>query len=100
MMQDAGSGGGVYYATSPDLLRWSAPAMLLQAPGLPAWHCGGPDPIAYPSLLDPASTDRNFETVGTGALLFATRFDGSTCRPSANRSLVRWEVRIRLRDPS
>ncbi len=95
LMQDTAPGGGVYYATSPDLLRWSAPALLMSAVGLSAWTCGGPDPVAYPSLLDPASTDRNFETVGTEALLFATRFDPESCRPTARRTLIRWTVHIR-----
>ena len=98
LMQDTGSGGGIYYATSLDLLQWSAPALLLSAIGLRAWTCGGPDPIGYPSLLDPTSTDRNFQTVGTGALLFATRFDGAGCHPGENRSLIRWNVGIRLRN--
>ena len=94
LMQDTAPGGGVYYATSPDLLQWSAPALLLSAVSLSAWTCGGPDPIAYPSLLDPASADRNFETVGAGAVLFATRFDASGCHPGADRSLVRWTVQV------
>lgn len=97
LMQNTASDGGVYYATSPDLLHWSTPALLLSATGLQAWTCGGPSPIAYPSLLDPASNSRNFETVGTDAFLFATRFDGANCHPGANRSLVRWPVQIRLR---
>ena len=94
LMQDTALGGGVYYATSPDLLRWSAPALLLSAVGLPAWTCGGSDPIAYPSLLDPATSDRNFATVGGTAVLFATHFDGGQCRPRTTRNLVRWNIRI------
>lgn len=97
VMQNSGPGGGVFYATSPDLLEWSAPALLTSLPGLPGWKCGGPDPIAYPSLIDPASPDRNFGLVGTDALLFATLFDGSTCHPGNDRSLVTWAVRVRLR---
>ena len=97
LMQDMAPGGGVYYATSPDLLRWSAPALLLSAVGFQGWTCGGPDPIVYPSLLDPASSSRNYDTVGTGALLFATRFDDAGCHPGGSRSLVRWTVRIGLR---
>ena len=97
LMQNAAHDGGVFYATSTDLLHWSAPMLLLSAIGLQAWTCGDPNPIAYPSLLDPASNSRNFDTVGAGALLFATRFDGIGCNPGASRSLVRWAVRIRLR---
>ena len=94
LMQDAAPGGGVFYATSPDLLHWSTPLLLLPALGLSAWHCGDPDPIAYPSLLDPASPDRNFETVGSQALLFATRFEGNRCRPAEDRVLSRWTVTL------
>ena len=28
------------------------------------FECGDPDPIAYPSLLDPSSPSRTFETTG------------------------------------
>lgn len=98
LMQNTASGGGVYYATSPDLLHWSAPALLLSAIGPQALTCGGPDPIAYPSLLDATSGSRNFDTVGTDALLFATRFNSAGCHPGANRDLVRWAVRIGLRN--
>ena len=93
-MHDGGRGGGVYYATSPDLLRWSAPALLLPAIGPGAWTCADPAPIAYPSLLDPAADDRNFETVGVAPVLFATRFNVKDCRTGNDRELVRWDVRI------
>ena len=94
LMQDGAQGGGVYYATSPDLLRWSAPAMLLPAVGLGAWTCADAAPIAYPSLLDPAAADRNFETVGPAPVLFATRFSPKNCRADADRELVRWDVHV------
>ncbi len=94
LMQDGARGGGVYYATSPDLLHWSGPALLLPAVGLGAWTCADPAPIAYPSLLDPAASDRNFETVGLTPVLFATRFNPKGCRADADRELVRWDVRI------
>ncbi len=94
LMQDGARGGGVHYATSPDLLHWSGPALLLPAIGLGAWNCADPAPIAYPSLLDPASADRNFETVGPAPVLFATRFNVKDCRADADRELVRWSVRI------
>lgn len=83
----------MFYATSPDLLHWSAPALLLPAVGLGAWNCADAAPIAHPSLLDPAAADRNFETVGVAAVLFATRFNVKSCR-AAGRELVRWDVRV------
>ncbi len=93
LMQNGARGGGVFYATSPDLLHWSAPALLLPAIGLGAWSCADAAPIAYPSLLDPAAADRNFETVGVAPVLFATQFNVKNCR-AAGRELVRWDVRV------
>ncbi|HEY4044034.1 MAG TPA: hypothetical protein VGM32_19615 [Rhodopila sp.] len=93
-MQDTGRGGGVYYATSPDLLTWTGPARLVSAFGGGGWTCGDPPPIAYPSLLDPASQDRNFETVGDSALLFVTRLNIKYCTISMDRQLMRRNLRI------
>ena len=93
-MLNGARGGGVYYATSPDLLHWSPPALLMPAIGLGAWTCADPPPIFYPSLLDPASTDRNFETVTDDPVLFATRFNITSCQTSMDRRLIRWFVHI------
>jgi len=94
VMQNGARGGGIYYATSPDLLQWSGPALLLPAIGLGAWTCADPAPIAYPSLLDPAAADRSFETVGVAPVLFATRFNVRNCKADVDRELVRWNVHI------
>jgi hypothetical protein len=94
VMQDTGRGGGIFYATSPDLLSWTGPVRLLSASGAATWTCTDPPPIAYPSLLDPASQDRNFETVGRDAVLFATRFNAKDCIVNMDRELVRWSVRV------
>jgi len=97
LMQDTARGSGVYYATSPNLLNWTGPFRLLGAIGEAAWTCPDPPPIAYPSLLDPNSVDRNFETVGADAVLFVTRFNITSCATSMDRDLVRWSVEIRVR---
>lgn len=94
IMHNAARGGGVHYATSPDLLHWSAPAALMPGAGPGGFQCGDPPPMFYPSLLDPGSPDRNFETVGSTGQLFATRFGVTNCRPGPERNLVRWLVRI------
>jgi len=94
MMQDTAPGGGVFYATSSDLLHWSDPARLMPATGPGSWTCADPPPLAFPSLLDPGSPDRNFETVGGQAVLFATRFNVAQCRIGMDRSLVRWPVTV------
>ena len=94
VMQDGARGGGVFYATSADLLHWSDPALLLPAIGLAAWTCSDAPPLAFPSILDPASPDRNYETVGGTAYLFATEFNVSHCRTGMDRDLVRWSLSI------
>lgn len=85
---------GIYIATSPDLLHWSAPAFVMPAIGHGQFRCGGEKPLAYPSLLDPASTARNFDTVGDTAQLYVTRFDVPDCRIHGSRSLLRIPVTI------
>jgi hypothetical protein len=45
-------------------------------------------PLVDPALLDPASTDRNFETVGATAMVFMTRLNLNGCRHSLDRDLV------------
>ncbi|WP_279478813.1 hypothetical protein [Aureimonas sp. SK2] len=86
---------GVYYATSPDLLQWRGPALLLEAPlmgsGTP---CAPERPIGYPALIDPASPDRNFAEVGDHpALTFVrARLDG--CEIGPDRDIVMVPVEI------
>lgn len=94
LMQDTTRHGGIYYATSPDLLGWSSPERLLPIGGLPEWACGDTEPVAYPSLLDPSSQDRNFQTVGSTAELFVTRFEHEACRLGRTRTLIRWHVEV------
>jgi hypothetical protein len=84
----------VYAATSADLLTWSAPQRVLAAVGPEGWRPGMPAPIAYPSLLDPASPSRNFETVGAHPILFATRSNPCGAVLCMDRDLVRYPVTI------
>jgi hypothetical protein len=93
-------GGGVFVATSPDLLVWSEPALLWPIPGSGGWTCGEAAPVAYPSLLDPASPSRDFETVGATAMLFLTRWNPAGCKLGADRDLIRLPVSLtRLHSP-
>ena len=85
---------GVFAATSRDLLRWSEPVRVLEGRGERAWRCGEPPPLAYPSLLDPASGSPNFETVGGAAMLFLTRFNPRGCRTGMDRDLIRIPVML------
>jgi hypothetical protein len=94
LMMNGAHDGGVFYATSPNLIDWSSPMKLMDGLGEGAYRCGDAPPIAYPSLIDPRSTDRNFMTVGKSAELFLTRFNITECRTSMDRDLIRLRVTI------
>jgi hypothetical protein len=86
----------IFATASWDLLSWS-PAVVVIEVGRPgSYRCGDAPPIAYPSLLDPGSPDRNFGTVGDTAELFMTRFNVPRCRLDMDRDLVRRTVSIRV----
>lgn len=84
---------GFYGAVSRDLIHWSAPRPILEAPLLWARECGAPNAYAYAALLDPASDDANFATVGTEPWLYLVRMAvGPDCRIGPDRDLVRRRV--------
>lgn len=84
---------GLYYALSDDLLRWT-PAEMLLAAELPRTHeAGDPDPIAYPSAVDPDSPSRNFETTDGRFYVYFTRYNRSRTGPGGrDRDLLRVPV--------
>jgi hypothetical protein len=94
LMMNGAHDGGVFYATSRDLLKWSSPARLMSGIGESGYRCGDPEPVSYPSLIDPRSADRNFMSVGRSAELFLTRFNISGCQTSMDRDLIRIRVTI------
>ncbi len=94
LMMNAAHDGGVFYATSRNLVDWSEPARLMGGLGEGAYQCGDVAPVAYPSLLDAGSTDRNFMTVGSTAELFLTRFNVTGCKTSMDRDLIRIPIAI------
>lgn len=80
---------GFYYATSRDLLHWSAPKILLPGKTLYGDLCkAGPSIINYPSVIDPTSKSRNFDEVGDHPDLFFTTMDVAKCQ-TGTRLLVR-----------
>ena len=86
---------GFYYATSPDLLEWSRRELLVEVP-LP-WtvdDSGSDTSMLYPSLLDPTSPSRNFDTVGDTAYLYYTRMNAG--QASLDRDLLRVAVTVEL----
>ena len=86
---------GFYYATSSDLLHWSAPRLLLAGPTLydDACRAGGPL-VSYPVILDPASPSRNFDRAGRTADLYYDVLQTEGCTVTGRRSLVRRHVTI------
>ena len=89
---------GIYVATSRDLLEWSVPEFVMPTHGHGQFRCGDEPPLAYPSLLDPASPSRSFDTIGNAAQLYLTRFDVPDCRLHGSRSLLRIPVTVAARD--
>jgi hypothetical protein len=86
---------GAYFTLSRDLVNWSPPTLFMQKQVTWNYKCGDPDPIAYPTLIDPASTSRNFETVGATAYLYFTQFHYAGCQMTLDRDLMRVAIDIR-----
>jgi len=85
---------GIYYSTSEDLVHWSERELLLAAATVRSHRCGGPAPIAYPSLIDPRSRSRTFATSGSHPYLYFTQFRYQNCKRTPNRDLLRVPVEI------
>lgn len=86
--------GGIFYSTSTNLISWSRLELLL--PSVVPWtyHCGQGDPVNYPALIDPSSSDQNFQTIGPSAFLYLTLFRPKSCAMGADRALIRVPVSI------
>ena len=83
---------GIWYSASDDLVHWDRRRLLVRAE-LPRTHrCGDRRPVLYPSLIDPRSPGRNFETTGRSAYLYFTRFNYRACTMGPDRDLVRVRV--------
>jgi hypothetical protein len=84
---------GFYFSTSADLINWSRRKLIMEVP-LP-WTVEFPGSdlsFLYPSLLDPDSKSRNFETSDDQAYLFFTR--NNFGHASLDRDLVRVPVQF------
>ena len=95
---DGTSGPGFYYHTSDDLINWSEAKLLMKGP-LP-WDnpCDG-EVLRDPSVLDPQSKTRNFDTVGQRPNLYFTRFHLTGCSWSLDRDLVRIPIEFSNQQP-
>ena len=86
---------GFYMSVSKDLIHWSNRRLIVKTE-LPWTHrCGDRDAVTYPSLLDPSSRSRNFETTGRRPYLYFTRIHYDGCRMSLDRDLIRRRVEFR-----
>jgi PKD domain len=90
---------GIYYALSDDLLEWTNLDVLFEGEVVWVNDCTPPDPIKDPSLLDPASTSRNFETVGQRGQLFYTHYHFSGCNGTLDRDLIRIPIEFSNQQP-
>ncbi len=91
---DGGPGvDGVFYSLSDDLIHWDAPKLLVDAPAAYSRACTNPNlGIRVPTLIDPDSSDRNFNTIGQTAHLYFTQ--SQDCPETLNRDLVRIKIRF------
>lgn len=83
---------GVYFSLSTDMVRWTTRQLVLSTEFPWSHTCSAGDPLSYPSVVDPASTSRSFETVGRTAQLYLTRFHYSSCTMTWDRDLVRFPI--------
>jgi hypothetical protein len=91
---DGETASGIYYALSDDLIDWTPRELIVEVESRQTYRCGDPEPVGYPSVLDPDSTSRNFETTGRRAYLYFTRFNYESCRETMDRDLVRVPIRF------
>jgi hypothetical protein len=89
---------GVYFSLSSDLIDWTPRKLVMEIEAKQSFECGDPDPIAYPSLLDPSSRSRTFETTGRHPFLYYTQFHYSDCAQTIDRDLVRIPLEVSARD--
>lgn len=83
---------GIYYSVSADLVNCSRRKLIREVEAPWTYRCGDSNPILYPSLIDPGSDSRNFETTGRRPYMYFTRFHYRNCVMGPNRDLVRVRV--------
>lgn len=83
----------ISFITSKDLFNWSMPQKIIDAP----LSSDGLWSRAYPSLLDPGSTSRNFETADQEAYVYYEQYNGGPDR-DLMRQKVQFAVQTRGRN--
>jgi len=86
---------GIYVSASYDLIHWTVPSLIVSFATMQATEPAGSWQYGYVSLLDPASPDRNFVTVGNQPYVYYTRID--LLHPPYVRTLFRAPLRLQVR---
>jgi hypothetical protein len=86
--------GGFFFTLSDDLVHWSSARLVRRVELVYTYQCGDSNPLAHPSVIDPSSTSRNFETAGREPYLYFTRFHYQDCTQTLNRDLIRERIRF------
>lgn len=86
---------GIYLSTSPDMVHWSKPTLLVSMAQLLAKEPKGKWSYAYASLIDPNSNDPNFSTVTDNPYLYYVRSDEN--HGPYTRVLFRQRIRLTWR---
>lgn len=83
---------GIYYSLSDDLVHWTQRRLVLRIEGENAVDDPATDPFyAYPSLIDPESPSRVFDTSGENPYLYLTIFNKGV---TLDRDLVRFPLQV------
>lgn len=85
---------GIYFSTSTDLIHWSERKLITREVTPHNYACGGPSPLAYPSLIDPESDSRIFATTGAHPYLYYTQFRYRHCHKTPERDLMRVALEV------
>jgi len=83
---------GIYLSTSPDLINWSQPTLVVTMAELLAKEPPGNWTYAYFSLLDPDPADPNFSNITDTPYLYYVRSDNNDC--CYVRVLYRQRIRL------
>lgn len=94
---------GFFYSLSDNLTDWAPMKLFMEAPLPWSYQCGGPDPVRDPTLIDPASSSRNFDTIGRHPYLYFARYnlvyyDANHCWIDLDRDLIR--IPVEFTDPN
>jgi hypothetical protein len=89
--------GDFLFSLSNDVVNWSSPTLLLDAPTQAEACQAGDASVGMPSVIDPGDGTANFERPDDTVYLFfvKTRWANQTCLP-VSRQLVRVAIRFRV----